>query len=69
MTAVSLDFAARRARQEAVKLAAGQHFGPLVTAALMQEAGKRAARALPVIAARSVVKHADAPAFDAPDAA
>jgi hypothetical protein len=55
-------FPERRARAEAAKLAHREGFGPLLTAALVRTAGQRAAHGTPpVIAARAVVKHADAP--------
>ena len=66
---LTTDFLARRARQEAAKLAGAQHYGTVTTAALMREAAKRSEHVAPVIAARAVVKRADAPVFDGPEAA
>jgi hypothetical protein len=54
-------FPVRRAQAEAAKLAEREHYGPILTAALVRTAGQRAAHGTPpVIAARAVVKRADA---------
>lgn len=52
---------ARRARQEAVKLASLHRYGPITTAALIRSAVRHARTMLPVLAARHVVKGPDEP--------